>query len=155
MRGRPAAAVSGALYVPVGALVLWHRRPTPDALACALAAGVFSSAVSYLADLLALRRVPAHFFGVFMSVNPVFAALVGLIVLDQALDTAAWAAILVIVGANAVAVTAASPSAKSAKSEKSPSGRDPVVPAVGRPGASRVPSAGVRRRASRRRRGRR
>jgi inner membrane transporter RhtA len=41
-----------------------------------------------------------------MSVNPVFAALVGLIVLHQHLDPAAWAAIWVIVGANAIAVTA-------------------------------------------------
>lgn len=101
-----AAAVSGALYLPVGALVLWQHPPTPAALVCALAAGVLSSAVPFLADLLALRRVPARFFGVFMSVNPVFAALVGLVVLHQHLDTAAWTAILVIVGANTVAVTA-------------------------------------------------
>jgi inner membrane transporter RhtA len=100
-----AAAVSGALYLPVGALVLWQHPPTPAALVCALAAGVLS-AVPFLADLLALRRVPARFFGVFMSVNPVFAALVGLVVLHQHLDTAAWTAILVIVGANTVAVTA-------------------------------------------------
>ncbi|MYS80483.1 EamA family transporter [Streptomyces sp. SID5474] len=103
-----AAAVSGALYVPVGALVLWQHPPTPAALAGALAAGVLSSAVPFLADLLALRRVPAHFFGVFMSVNPVFAALVGLVVLHQHLDAIAWAAIWVIVGANAVAVATAS-----------------------------------------------
>ena len=38
-------------------------RPPPAALRCALAAGVLSSAVPFLADLLALRRVPAHFFG--------------------------------------------------------------------------------------------
>ncbi|MEV8228426.1 EamA family transporter [Streptomyces sp. NPDC079167] len=99
-----AAAVSGALYVPVGAVVLWQHPPTTTALICALAAGVLSSAVPFLADLLALRRVPAHFFGVFMSVNPVFAAFVGLIVLDQHLDAAAWTAILVIVGANTAAL---------------------------------------------------
>ncbi|MFI1400346.1 hypothetical protein [Streptomyces sp. NPDC020681] len=34
---------------------------------------------------------PAHFFGVFMSVNPVLAALVGLVVLNQRFDAAAWA----------------------------------------------------------------
>ncbi|MFE2941107.1 DMT family transporter [Streptomyces sp. NPDC059255] len=107
-----AAAVSGALYIPVGALMLWQHPPTPAALACALAAGVLSSAVPFLADLLALRRVPAHFFGVFMSVNPVFAALVGFVVLHQHLDAAAWAAVSVIVGANAVAVTAASRSGR-------------------------------------------
>ncbi|WP_327328858.1 MULTISPECIES: EamA family transporter [unclassified Streptomyces] len=103
-----AAAVSGVLYVPVGALALWQNPPTPVALGCALAAGLLSSAVPFLADLLALRRVPADLFGVFMSVNPVFAAVVGLVVLDQHLAPAAWAAVLVIVGANTVSLTTAS-----------------------------------------------
>ncbi|MES9511291.1 EamA family transporter [Streptomyces sp. NPDC000609] len=100
-----AAAVSGALYLPVGAWVLWHHPPTAAALGCALAAGVLSSAVPFLTDLLALRRVPAHFFGVFMSVNPVFAALAGAAVLGQRLDALAWIAIALIVGANAAVTT--------------------------------------------------
>ncbi|TXS12349.1 EamA family transporter [Streptomyces sp. wa22] len=110
-----AAAVSGVLYVPVGALALWQNPPTPVALGCALAAGLLSSAVPFLADLLALRRVPADLFGVFMSVNPVFAAVVGLVVLDQHLAPAAWAAVLVIVGANTVSLTTASAPATAKK----------------------------------------
>ncbi|WP_372350074.1 hypothetical protein [Streptomyces sp. KL116D] len=39
-----------------------------------------------------------------MSVNPVYAALIGLLVLGQRLDAASWAAIAVIVTANAVAI---------------------------------------------------
>ncbi|MFG3258879.1 DMT family transporter [Streptomyces sp. NPDC048172] len=99
-----AAAVSALLYVPVGAVVLWLHRPTAPVLLCAVAAGVLSSAVPFLADLLALRRVPARFFGVFMSVNPVYASLVGMVVLGQRLDPASWAAVAVVVAANAVAV---------------------------------------------------
>ncbi|WP_346427588.1 EamA family transporter [Streptomyces sp. AcE210] len=99
-----AALVSGALYVPVGITALWLHRPTATALLCALAAGVLSSAVPFLTDLLALRRVPAHFFGIFMSINPVCAALVGLLILGQHLGPASWTAIAVIVAANAVAV---------------------------------------------------
>lgn len=106
LQGSAAAAlVSGALYLPIGAWVLWHHPPTLAALGCALAAGVLSSAVPFLSDLLALRRVPPHFFGVFMSVNPVFAALIGLAVLGQHLDAAAWAAVAVIVSANALVVS--------------------------------------------------
>ncbi|MFI7062946.1 EamA family transporter [Kribbella sp. NPDC050124] len=101
-----AAAVSGLAYVPVGIWALWHHRPTPTTLAYAVAAGVLSSAVPFLVDLLTLRRVPAQFFGVFMSVNPVLAALVGLVVLDQRLGSLDWLAIGVIVGANAVALSA-------------------------------------------------
>lgn len=38
-----------------------------------------------------------------MSVNPVLAAVVGLVVLDQHLAPTSWAAVMVIVGANTVA----------------------------------------------------
>ena len=102
-----AAVVSGLLYVPVGLVFFIHRTPSADALVHAAAAGVLSSAVPFLADLLALRRVPARFFGLFMSVNPVLAALIGLVVLGQALGWVEWAAIAAIVAANAVSVLAA------------------------------------------------
>ena len=58
-----------------------------------------------VADTQALRWVQARFYGVFMSVNPVFAALTGLVVLGQALQPADWLAIGAIVTANAVAVS--------------------------------------------------
>lgn len=49
-----------------------------------------------------------------MSLNPVLAALVGLVVLDQHLDAAAWTAVGVVVGANTVAVTASSSGGRAA-----------------------------------------
>jgi inner membrane transporter RhtA len=97
-----AAVVSALLYVPVGTVVLLHRTPTLRALACAAAAGALSSAVPFVVDLLALRRIPARFFGLFMSVNPVLAALVGRVVLNQTLGVTAWLAIAAIVAANTV-----------------------------------------------------
>lgn len=99
-----AAAVSALVYLPVGIGTLLVHPPTPGALACALAAGVLSSAVPFLADLLALRRVPAHFFGIFMSVNPVLAGAIGAIVLGEALAAVDWLAIGLIVTANAISV---------------------------------------------------
>ena len=108
-----AAIVSGLLYVPVGVVFFIHRAPTATALAHAAAAGVLSSAVPFLADLLALRRVPARFFGLFMSVNPVLAALVGLVILGQALGWVEWAAIAGIVAANTVSVLTAARRTKS------------------------------------------
>ncbi|UKD56259.1 EamA family transporter [Amycolatopsis sp. FU40] len=99
-----AAGVSGLLYVPIGLFAMLHHPPTSGALAAALTAGLLSSALPFLVDLVALRRVPTQFFGAFMSVNPVMAALVGLVLLDQRLDAVAWAAIGVIVAANTVAV---------------------------------------------------
>lgn len=98
-----AAGVSALIYVPIGAVVLLRHPPTLAALGFAATAGVLSSAVPLLADLLALRRVPAGFFGMFMSVNPVLAALVGLVILGQRLDWESWLSIAVIVGANLAA----------------------------------------------------
>jgi inner membrane transporter RhtA len=102
-----AAGLSALLYVPVGIVTLMRHPPTAGALGYAAAAGILASAVPFLADLLALRRVPARFFGVFMSVNPVLAALVGLLILDQSLGWAEWLAIAAIVTANAVGVLTA------------------------------------------------
>jgi inner membrane transporter RhtA len=102
-----AAALSALLYVPVGIWVLASHDVTWVAVGHAASAGVLCSAVPMVADLLALRRVPARFFGVFMSVNPVFAALTGLMVLGQSLQLADWIAIAAIVGANGVSVGAA------------------------------------------------
>ena len=103
-----AACLSAMLYVPVGIWVLTSHPVTAAALGRAAVAGVLCSAVPMTADMLALRRVPARFFGVFMSVNPVFAALTGLVVLGQPQQLAGWLAIAAIVAANAVSASAGS-----------------------------------------------
>ncbi|MFJ4466397.1 EamA family transporter [Streptomyces sp. NPDC089424] len=99
-----AAGVSALLFLPVGVVVALRTPPTVTALACAVAAGVLASAVPYLADMFTLRRVPAQTFGLFMSVNPVLAAVVGQVVLDQGLGLAEWSAIGAVVAANALSM---------------------------------------------------
>ncbi|GFE18993.1 membrane protein [Streptomyces glebosus] len=130
-----AAGVSALLYLPLGITVLAHHPPSLRVLGYAAVAGLLSSAVPFLADLLALRRVPARFFGIFMSVNPVLAALVDLVVLGQTLRGIEWLAVSAIVVANAVSILAA--------------GRRPVSSPVARGGAAlpvpatpRAPAAG-------------
>src|SRR5215470_15764602 len=100
------AAVCWACYILVNRVV---GARLPGAQGPAAAAGLLCSAVPMVADLQALRRVPAKFFGVFMSVNPVFAALTGLVVLGQSLGFADWLAIATIVTANAVSVRTTAP----------------------------------------------
>ncbi|MGA5565611.1 EamA family transporter [Streptomyces platensis] len=124
-----AAGVSALLYLPIGITVLAHHPPSLRVLGYAAVAGVLSSAVPFLADLLALRRVPARFFGIFMSVNPVLAALVGLVVLGQTLRGVEWLAVSAIVVANAVSILAA--------------GRRPVSPSAGR-GGTALPARALR-----------
>lgn len=99
-----AALVSAVTFLPVGVAVALAHPPTAGAVGCAVAAGVLSSAVPYLADLFTLRRVPAQAFGLFMSVNPLLAALVGWIGLGEGLGGLEWAAIGTVVGANAVSM---------------------------------------------------
>jgi inner membrane transporter RhtA len=100
-----AACLSALLYIPIGIWALASHPLEGAALGRAATAGILCSAVPMVADMRALRRVPARFFGVFMSINPVFAALTGLIVLGQSLEPADWLAIAAIVTANAVGVS--------------------------------------------------
>jgi len=96
-----AMAVSATAFLPVAVVILLSRPVDWFVIVCAVSAGVLASAVPYIADLLALRHVPAGLFGILMSVNPVFAALIGFLALGQSLDLLQWAGILVIVAANA------------------------------------------------------
>ena len=104
-----AVAVSALVYVPIGTVALIAHPPTVAALACGATAGVLASVVPFVADVLALRRVPTHFFGIFMSVNPVFAAAIGATVLAEALGALDWIAIGLIVAANVGVVLATRP----------------------------------------------
>jgi inner membrane transporter RhtA len=56
-----------------------------SSLAVALAVALFSSAIPYSMDMVALRRVPARTFGIMMSLEPAVAALSGLILLGEGL----------------------------------------------------------------------
>lgn len=99
-----AAGLSALMFLPVGVVLVVRQPPTAQAIGCAVAAGVLSSAVPYLADLFTLRTVPAQAFGLFMSVNPVLAAVVGLLGLGQHLGRTEWAGIGAIVLANSLSM---------------------------------------------------
>lgn len=99
-----ACGLSGLVYVPIGSVVLAAHPPTATAAICAITAGVASSAVPFLFDALALRRVPAPLFAICMSLNPALAATTGLLILGEQLDTTAWLSIAAIVTANATSI---------------------------------------------------
>jgi inner membrane transporter RhtA len=98
-----ATMISMSLYLPVLLVLLLHGRLTGSALLYASCAGLLCSAIPAAADLTVLRWVPARFFGVFMSVNPVLAAVAGIVVLRQVLGLHEWAGIVIVAAANAVA----------------------------------------------------
>ena len=101
-----AAIVSGVAWIPI-AIAWFSTHPValelvPAMLGLGLACAILASMVPLVCDMLALRRVPAGFFGTFASLNPVWAAVLGWIVLGQALSPAEWLGMGVIVLANVV-----------------------------------------------------
>jgi inner membrane transporter RhtA len=106
--GLQATAVASGLatlaFLPVLGYLAGTGSFTPAALAFAACAGLMSSVLPYALDLTALRTVPTRFFGVFMSVHPVLAALAGLVVLGEVLALHEMVGIGIVVAANVVAV---------------------------------------------------
>lgn len=96
-----ATLVAAVMSAPVVVVFAVQGRFDAMSILAAVAAGVFCSAFPYALDLLALRRVPTSVFGVFMSINPVIAALAGLIVLHQVPVAHEWLGIAIIVAVNA------------------------------------------------------
>jgi inner membrane transporter RhtA len=70
-----------------------------------LAIGLLSSVIPYRLELEALRRVPARVFGIWMSLEPAVAALIGLALLGEALLVRQWLAIALVVIASAGAAS--------------------------------------------------
>ena len=96
-----ATGVSATLFLPVAVVIFLSQPVDGFTVLCAVAAGILASVLPYVADLVALRRVPASLFGILMSINPVFAAIIGALALRQELAPVQWVGIGLIVAANA------------------------------------------------------
>lgn len=69
----------------------------PAVIAEGLAIGLLSSVIPYRLELEALRRVPAGTFGIWMSMEPAVAALIGLALLSENLVARQWLAICLVI----------------------------------------------------------
>jgi inner membrane transporter RhtA len=96
-----AMAVAAALVTVPGVAAGGRSMFRPAPLAEGAAIGLLSSVIPYRLELAALRRVPARVFGVWMSLQPAVAALIGLVMLGQRLSLPEWAGILCVVAASA------------------------------------------------------
>ncbi|WP_245773266.1 EamA family transporter [Pseudonocardia ammonioxydans] len=107
LQGTAAASLAAAtVWLPIAVWWFVSNPPTPMAVLLATVCAVMASVVPFVADLSALRRVPAGLFGTLTSVNPIWAALAGWLVLQQALTAAQWMGITMIVAGNAAVTTA-------------------------------------------------
>jgi inner membrane transporter RhtA len=91
----------------VVAYLLTQGSLAGPALGYSVIAGVLCSVIPYAADLIALRHIQPGFFGVYMSINPLLAALSGTIVLGQFLVLHEWLGMGVIVATNVAAIALA------------------------------------------------
>jgi len=80
-----AMAIAAVLVAPIGIVTAGSALWTPEALWRGAAIAVLSSVLPYSLELIALRRLAAHVFGILLSMEPAVAALAGLIVLSQQL----------------------------------------------------------------------
>ena len=106
-----AMAVGSVVVAPVAVASAGARLLRPDVLATGLAIGLLSSVIPYRFELETLRRVPARVFGIWMSLEPAVAALVGVLMLSQVLSAPQWLAICCVIVASAGAALGAGRSA--------------------------------------------
>jgi inner membrane transporter RhtA len=110
--GLVVAMVIGAVAVtPMAVASAGAALFRPPVLAAGLGIGLLSSVIPYRVEMEALRRVPARVFGICMSLEPAVAALVGVVLLSQALSAAQWLAIGCVMAATAGAALGAAASA--------------------------------------------
>lgn len=99
-----AMALGAVLSLPLG---IWQAGPAllqPVLLAQALGVAVLSSTIPYTFELIALRRVPAAVFAIFMAISPATASLAGFVLLGQSLTWLEIAGMVLVIAASIGAV---------------------------------------------------
>jgi len=94
-------AIAAVLTVPVGVYEGGKALLAMPALIGGLGVAALSSAVPYSLEMEALRRVPAHVFGILTSGAPAVAALAGFLIVGEHISAIQWGAILLITTASA------------------------------------------------------
>jgi len=88
-----AMLVAAIVITPVGVAAGGKTLLRPGILLAGLGIGLLSSIIPYSLEMEALRRIPPRVFGIWMSLEPAVAALVGLVLLGQSLAAREWLAI--------------------------------------------------------------
>lgn len=113
-----AMTVAAVLVAPAGVITAGSAIWTPDALWRGATIAALSSVLPYSLELIALRRLAAHVFGILLSLEPAVAALAGLLVLDQQLSAPQLLGMVCVVAASGLVMGRRSvPSAPAALAE--------------------------------------
>lgn len=96
--------VAAVLTVPLGVADAGARLVDPAILPFGVGVAIFSSALPYTLEMIALRRLSTRVFGTLMSFEPAIAAVAGVVLLHEHLSLTQWSAIAAIVVASVGAV---------------------------------------------------
>jgi len=91
--------LAAVLVLPIGLAHAGTALFQPPILFGALVVGLFSSAVPFSLEMVALTRMPARVYGTLTSLEPAFGAVMGLFLLGEKLALTQWAGIAVVIAA--------------------------------------------------------
>jgi inner membrane transporter RhtA len=91
------SVIASLIVVPIGIAAADSALLSPVALRYGLAIAVLSTALPYTLEMIVLTRLPARTFGILMSIEPVFGALFGWVMLKEHLAFLQAAAIGMII----------------------------------------------------------
>jgi inner membrane transporter RhtA len=91
------SVIASVIVVPIGIAEAGATLFSAAALPYGLAIALLSTALPYTLEMIALTRLPARTFGILMSIEPVFGALAGWVMLHEQLALVQWAAIAMII----------------------------------------------------------
>jgi inner membrane transporter RhtA len=94
------SVISTIVIAPLGLVTAGTALLSRSVLLPGLAVAILSTALPYTLEMVALTRLPAKSFGILMSIDPAFAALFGLVFLNEHLSGMQWVAIILIIVAS-------------------------------------------------------
>jgi inner membrane transporter RhtA len=92
-------AIAALFVLPIGLLHAGTAMFDPQILILGLIIGIFSGALPFTLEMLALTRLPARVYGTSTSIEPVIGAVLGYLLLNEALTPFQWCGVAVIVAA--------------------------------------------------------